>query len=285
MLGWNKPFRLEDVRYPVLGSAKLDGVRCLGGKGPLLSRTLKPIPNKSLQWFWFWYGEQWFDGELISGDPTHPEVYRKTVSAVMTEDIPAPEVRWYVFDHFFEPNLPFTERYNKLQNLGKGVILVPQTPLHDPGDVETFYNSLIGSGYEGICLRNPAGIYKYGRSTFREQYLLKLKEWLDDEGVVTGFEERMHNANLPTFDERGYTKRSSHQENKIPTGTLGSLVVNWRGRDLRIGTGFSDLEREQIWRRQDLFLRKIAKFKYTPVGMKDLPRQPKFVGWRDKEDM
>ena len=44
----------EDVtklRYPVIASPKLDGIRALVIDGQLVSRTLKPIPNRYVQSF------------------------------------------------------------------------------------------------------------------------------------------------------------------------------------------------------------------------------------------
>ena len=40
---------LDKLQYPIIASAKLDGIRCLIKDGVALSRTLKPIPNKSIQ--------------------------------------------------------------------------------------------------------------------------------------------------------------------------------------------------------------------------------------------
>ena len=66
--------KLSQVKYPVLGSCKLDGVRAVVREGMLLSRSLKPIPNKFLQkQFSMLEG---FDGELILGDPDDDDVFR-----------------------------------------------------------------------------------------------------------------------------------------------------------------------------------------------------------------
>jgi DNA ligase-1 len=45
-----------------------------------------------------------------------------------------------------------------------------------------------------------------------------------------------------------------------------------------------DAERSQIWRHQTDYLGRIAKIKYFAVGMKDAPRHPVFLGWRDPVD-
>ncbi len=76
---------ISALRFPVLASKKLDGVRCLVQDGVLVSRTLKPIPNKFVQAKFKGLPEG-TDGELIVGDPRDPEAYRRTVSVVMSDD-------------------------------------------------------------------------------------------------------------------------------------------------------------------------------------------------------
>jgi DNA ligase 1 len=100
----------------------------------------------------------------------------------------------------------------------------------------------------------------------------------------------MHNDNVATVDERGYTKRSSHQENKVGTDTLGALVVKgvngpFEGVEFNIGTGFDDRLRKEIWSKRDYYLRSIVKYKFFAVGVKDAPRHPVFLGFRNAMDV
>lgn len=71
---------LEKLRFPLLASAKLDGVRAIVRGGVVFSRSNKPIPNQFVQ-DKFKHLEH-YDGELIYGDPTAKDCYRRTVSAV-----------------------------------------------------------------------------------------------------------------------------------------------------------------------------------------------------------
>jgi DNA ligase-1 len=144
----------------------------------------------------------------------------------------------------------------------------------------------LSAGYEGLILRSISGGYKFGRSTVREGIMLKLKRFTDEEAVVVDFEEQMHNGNEATVDNLGRTKRSSHKANKVGKGTLGKLVCeSERYSDLfRIGTGFTDAQRQQIWDYRHTYKGKLVKFKHQPYGQKDAPRTPVFLGWRDKRD-
>ena len=101
-----KPFRpmladtatdISKLKFPLLVSPKLDGIRAIVIDGILMSRSLKPIPNRYVQNL-FSRLPNGTDGELILGNPTE-DPYRATVSAVMSED-GKPDVYFYVFDNY-----------------------------------------------------------------------------------------------------------------------------------------------------------------------------------------
>jgi len=75
---------LEKLRLPLLGSPKLDGIRAIVIDGVVVSRNLKPIPNRRIQAI---FGKNFLnglDGELIVGDPTAKDAFRQTSSGVMS---------------------------------------------------------------------------------------------------------------------------------------------------------------------------------------------------------
>lgn len=277
----------EKLRYPCFASAKLDGVRGIVRDGVVFSRSNKPIPNKHVQ-AKFKHLEH-FDGELIVGNPCSTTVYRDTVSIVMSHDKPADDVRFIAFDHV--KNL--TASYDARRSL-----LIKDAVKHKHEDVHTqceitthdelieYEAECLTMGYEGLILRDPATYYKQGRSTVNEGILLKVKQFCDAECVVVGFEERMRNDNEAVISELGRTKRSSHKAGKSGRGDLGALVVRSdSGIEFNIGTGFNDAERNAVWQNRDHYLGKFAKYKFFPVGVKEAPRHPVFIGWRDKVDM
>ena len=75
---------IEKLRFPLLASAKLDGVRAVVRDGVVYSRSNKPIPNKFVQDSF--KDLDCVDGELIVGEPNSSTVYRDTVSHVMSHD-------------------------------------------------------------------------------------------------------------------------------------------------------------------------------------------------------
>lgn len=270
---------LESLSYPLHGSPKLDGVRAIVMHGELLSRSLKLIPNRSVRER-FSKLPHGYDGELIAGDPTARDVYRRTVSTVMSEDGEAANVRFSVFDNYAVAGM-FVSRLAQVNPADR----LPHVSLASPEEVSKYEERMLADGYEGIMLRSPYGLYKFGRSTLNEQGLMKLKRFIDDEAIITGFAEKMHNANEAKTNELGRTARSSHQAGQVPMGTLGALIMRWHGKEFRIGTGFDDAQRKLIWLNRKAWVGKTIKFKYLPIGMKDLPRHPVYLGVRHAEDM
>ena len=277
------PFDEALLKFPVLASPKLDGVRAIVRDGVVLSRALKPIPNKWVQQR-FSHLEH-FDGELIVGASNHPDVLRTTTSGVMRVE-GEPDVSFHVFDHVENHARLYTVRYDLLEEDTEiNVFVVPQHELMNTFELNAFEHEVLAEGYEGVMLRHPDAPYKFGRSTAREGYLLKVKRFHDAEFEIVGFEEEMFNANEATTSELGRTKRSSHKANKIPKGRLGALVLKYGDTTFNCGTGFNDAERERIWAERDSYLGMLAKIKYFAHGIKDVPKLPSFLGIRDVRDM
>ena len=278
------PFDEVLLKFPVLASPKLDGVRAIVRDGVVLSRALKPIPNKNVQKR-FSHLEH-FDGELIVGASNHPDVLRTTTSGVMRVE-GDPDVSFHVFDYIAAVDTPFIQRYGELEKVIKpsDTYVVPQYELASSFELAAFENDALNQGYEGVMLRHPDAPYKFGRSTAREGFLLKVKRFHDAEFEIVGFEEEMFNANEATTSELGRTKRSSHKANKVPKGRLGALVLKYGDTTFNCGTGFNDAERERIWAERESYLGKLAKIKYFAHGIKDVPKLPSFLGIRDVRDM
>lgn len=272
---------LSKLKFPVLASPKLDGVRAIIRDGVVLSRSLKPIPNRHVQIMLGRPELEGLDGELILGDPTHPEAYRRTVSAIMSIE-GEPDVTFYVFDRL-DRDYPYTE-----VDLSSVLTLpVWSLLLHNMEELEEYEVAILDKGYEGVMLRDPQSPYKFGRSTVKEGYLLKLKRFADSEAEITGFEELMHNHNEATLNETGYTERSTKQDGLLPAGVLGALVVRdiHSGAEFKIGTGFTAAERQKFWNLRASLRGLLVKYQYFPTGSKEKPRFPSFQGFRNRIDL
>lgn len=282
------PADLEKLRFPLLASPKLDGVRAVVRDGVVYSRSNKPIPNPVVQKL---FGAcEGFDGELIAGDPYAGDVYRRTVSAVMSHVPKQDHIRFFAFDSIVQQFISYRSRRTRLEIAMEAgfdhVVLHEQCTIASLDDLLKYEEACLGVGYEGLILRDPNSYYKRGRSTTREQIMLKLKRFTDAEALVIGFQERLHNGNPATTNELGRTARSSHQENKFGRGDLGALLcVTPDDIEFAIGTGFDDAERGAIWDNQEHYLHRIVKYKFFALGGKEAPRHPVFLGWRHPFDM
>lgn len=280
---------IQMLKYPVLASPKLDGIRCLIVDGIAVSRNFKRIPNDYICDALNHMGLTGLDGELIVGDPKAPDCYRMTNSGVMSHD-GRPDWTFWVFDDFSDPTKPFEKRLEAAKarisglnrELKPRVRVVPHVLKKTPEKLHEYEAQHIIAGYEGIMVRSPDGEYKYGRATAREGTLLKIKRFTDGEARIVGFEERMHNANPPKKNALGLTERSSHKENLVPMGTLGALKVvdTQTGVDFDIGTGFTDAERAEIWINRSHWKGTLVKYKSLAVGVKERPRHPVYLGQR-----
>ena len=272
------------VKYPVLVSQKLDGIRCLIIDGVAVSRNLKPIRNEHVQAIIGMPKYEGLDGELIVGDPFAEDCYRVTNSGVMSKD-GEPDFIYYVFDRWDLPLSGFADRLAATQP-GDKIQRVHHQWAYCEADLLRIEEALLDKGAEGVMVRSLGGTYKYGRSTMKEGTLGKLKRFSEDEFLVVDFEERFHNANPATVNALGHTERSMHVENMIGRGDLGALVLETsEGKRFTAGSGFDDATRREIWGNKEKYVGRWAKVKHFPIGVKDLPRFPVFMGFRDENDM
>lgn len=283
MLGVNAPKDLSTLHYPMYLSPKLDGVRAIVKDGVVYSRSGKPIPNKAVQeMYGYLHG---LDGELICGNPTDKNVYNKTVSAVMTED-GSDDISFWVFD-CWNIDSDYKTRYQYIENNHRFIDLIEQWVVNSADDVVVFEKSYLDQGYEGVMLRNPNAVYKHGRSTVKEEGLLKVKRFIDSEATILDVHPLFRNNNEAKTDALGYTERSTCKDNLVATNLLGSIIVKdlYTDVEFSIGSGFDEQTRIDLWQQKDSLVGKIVKYKHFPVGEKDKPRFPVFIGFRPKEDM
>jgi DNA ligase-1 len=311
------PEYFKKLKYPLLVSPKLDGIRCVTRNVPILdvdsdfqvydtgrykdvclSRELKELPSlqvqDSLKSF------TGLDGELIIGNETDFGVYNRTQSHIMSVNKPHEDLRYRVFDCCDDDmaDMPFEDRLSYAGSLiqaykngntlpmGVTVSLVEHILCKNYDELIAEEEKQLTAGYEGVMMRDPLGRYKWNRGTFKEGLIYKLKRFQDDEGLIIGFEEGQRNTNEQTRDEKGYAERSSKKEGMVAAATLGKFIVAWNGKELTVAPGaFTHSERKAIWNDKESLLGLYLKFRYFSHGVKDLPRFPRALGFRDKIDM
>ena len=279
---------LKNIKYPVIASPKLDGVRGMVIGGVLHSRSLKIFPNQHVTGRFSLKKYNGLDGELILGSPTAKDVYRVT-NAACARQTGTPDVKFYAFDRW-DVKGGFSARLENdlIRVEDEHIIVLNQVLVDNEKELLKMESMMLGLGYEGLILRGPDQPYKYGRSTINEQGMLKLKRFTDGEFLLLEVVEEMHNGNEATTNELGRTQRSSHKANLVPTGRMGSL----RAKDINtggvfsIGTGFNDEDRDWFWKKRKKLANKfVGKYKHFEVGAKDLPRFPVYLGPRSDWDI
>ena len=283
---------VEFLKFPLLCSPKLDGIRCIGMNGVAMSRSLKPIPNKYVQkCFADFHGTNGLDGELIVGSPGASDAFNVTQSAIMTME-GKPDFTFHVFDSISPPNTKFIDR---LYTAHKAVEKIPmcEAVVHsfvaNDSELSRLEEQFLSDGFEGIMGRDPNGYYKYGRSTLKQQWLLKLKRFEDSEALILGVVEKLTNTNEKTKDALGHSVRSSKKAGMVAAGTMGALQVRdvKTGVEFEIGTGFTDEQRTWFWKHRKHVVenKELMKYRFQPIGVKDKPRFPSALGLRSRLDL
>lgn len=273
------PANLDIVKFPVLASPKLDGIRCVVHEGQAKSRMLKPIPNHYVRETLSSPRMHNLDGEIVTFTDGKLDDFNTTQSKVMSQDGEVEDFVFYAFDHFGSPALPFVERHLRVPYAtDRYQRKLPHELVQNLEDLHKLCEQHIQLGYEGTMIRSPNGLYKFGRSTAREQGLLKIKRFHDAEAVVVGLTELMRNGNEATTNALGRTERSSHKANMIPSGTMGTIVANWNGVEFEIGTGYTQQQRQEYW--HSLKPGTKITFKYQELSKYGVPRFPVFLGIR-----
>ena len=194
MLAHDYNKRGKDVKFPCYAQKKLDGVRCLAisGKG-LFSRTGKEFPHldhiraeiNSLS------KGTILDGELYSDTLTFQEI----VGLVKKETLKPQDkdkmgqIYLFVYDTVTDgTNAERNELLGKLFSSHKfdALKLLPTDVANNIEDIMRLHAEYVAKGYEGLILRNMAGLYKVGH---RSADLQKYKEFKDDEYKIVGFKE------------------------------------------------------------------------------------------------
>jgi len=272
---------LSKIRFPVYATPKIDGIRCIKINGRALTRTLKSIPNHHVRQSIELLCPDYLDGELTCGDN-----FQAVTSGIMTYS-GTPHFTYYVFGCGINDTVkPYREVISEIMTTELPDFCVPLYPMlcESLDDLLFFEERCLNQGAEGVMTRPPTGLYKYGRSTLNEQYLVAIKRFTDAEGKIVGFNELFSNGNEATRDNLGYVERSSFKDGLRPMNTLGSLeILGADGVQFKLGTGIGLTAklRKQIWLCQDRYLGKTVTYKEQLHGKKDKPRIPIFKGFRE----
>lgn len=301
------------VRFPLIAMPKVDGVRALSVNQQIVGRSLKRFDNPFLATRFDGVDFTGFDGELAFGAWNSPTLCRDTTGFVnrKTPKDGKPvegNVKWHIFDLLdtmcgvidmpYEKRLEHRDRRVELMGLPY-VKAVPYELVTDIEQMYAFEDRCLDVGFEGVILRDPLGLHKHGRATARTGAYMRIKRFIDVEGVVVELVEAMENQNEAKTNELGRTERSTHQENMVPKGMIGGFKmtlladVEYRGQKLfdkgmlvTVGPGtMTHDERKYFWEHPNEIIGQVGKIKLFPHGTKEKMRMPTWAGFRAAADM
>ena len=168
-----------------------------------------------------------------------------------------------VFSIFDIPSVivPFKQRLimiNDLHLIGHYIREVQHTILYDAEDLLRFYQSCRRAGYEGAVIK-PMD-YKYKGS--RSYDWMKMKEVLSVDLRVKKL-----------FEGTGKYE-----------GQMGGVVVEYNGREVKVGGGFSDYQRKSYWDEPMKIHACMIEVLYMEETDDGSLRHPRFVGFREDKE-
>lgn len=289
------------IKFPVLASPKMDGIRGLVMREGVMSNTLKSIPNGYIQKVLSDKLEALdMDGELIVGSYDDPQAFKTSRGPIMTDSSAPIDFRLVVFDKMdINPSYGYAQRtawamksvsdfQRNYPTLAQHVMYLEHKLLRNLSELLEMEADAVAKGFEGLMLRSPQGPYKFGRATLKEGYLIKVKRFVDMEAQIVGFEELMLNENAPQINDLGLQRRSSHKDGLRPAGTLGAFVLSHPAftKTFTCGSGLNDSNRQEYWNTKDQLKGRYVKFKYQKHGSTpEAPRTPIFLEIRHPNDM
>lgn len=281
--------KVKTQKFPYYLSEKLDGIRCIIFGGVAYSRSLKLIPNLSIQAYVQLHADvlNGFDGELIVGDKNAPDVFNQSTSGVMRIE-GEPNFTFWVFDRYDPTGCVYTSRIGKIPTkLPDRVKFLPQFYVEKQEEVDKYEAEFLAQGAEGVMLRDPHSVYKFGRSGTKNPELQKVKRFVDNEFEIIGWEPKYTNTNKAKTNELGRTARSTAKDGMVALDTMGSLILRTsKGDTFSCGSGMTDAIREDLWERRETLMGQLAKVKYFDVGTGyNVPRFPIYIGIRHKDDL
>ena len=294
----NEKVDLSTLKYYLLASTKLDGIRCILKEGEILSRSLKQIQCKQLRERleplrkFSEENNVIFDGEIYSPKLNFQEIAHFTMTKDLGDEELPDHLRFYCFDMLDKLNDPFEIRNDKMEGIiglyNQIAYPVEQRIVDSAKEVESYFEEVLSQGYEGLILRDPKSLYKHGRGTIREAIIFKVKPFLELDAQVTGVVQatRVDEMAEKTINELGRSVTSKKKDDRILIEKASAVTVDYKGQSLKVTLALTDEEKIEVWKNRDSYIGRWIEYKYLAVGMKEggLPRHPTSLRWRIDKD-
>lgn len=264
---------------------KLNGARATLYEGQLLARS--GMPYKGLEHItdalsWLRVAGFVADGELTlkdKGDLSDNEAFRVSTGILNSDNVNKTVICYTIFDMIpvkdfdaLKPQVTYRYRRDILNQFAEriadtdGAVKVLPVLYHgtDQSKIEELLEQMVREDKEGLMINTDV---PYRRT--RHKGILKVK--------------RFYTMDLPIIRCEEGTGRLS--------GTLGAFVLKYKESEVKVGSGFTDEQREQFWNNRDDMEGLLCEVKYKEIsqdkgtGLESL-QFPVFVGIRtDKTEV
>lgn len=264
---------------------KLNGARATLYEGQLLARS--GMPYKGLEHItdalsWLRVAGFVADGELTlkdKGSLSDNEAFRVATGVLNSDSVNKTVICYTIFDMIpvkdfdaLKPQVTYKYRRDILNQFAEriadtdGTVKVLPVLYHgtDQSKIEELLEQMVREDKEGLMINTDA---PYRRT--RHKGILKVK--------------RFYTMDLPIIRCEEGTGRLS--------GTLGAFVLKYKENEVKVGSGFTDEQREQFWNNRDDMEGLLCEVKYKEIsqdkgtGLESL-QFPVFVGIRtDKTEV
>jgi len=291
----NEKIELKSIPLPVIASYKMDGIRCLFYKGKMYTSSLKSFQNENVLARFEHLRKLSEDrGILIDGELMAKSMEFNDLSGMIrsfTGSVPD-DLFFYAFDMVINDDFeePFEERIKHLDRMEEHLYLkaLPQIVCRTYEEIEALYEQAIAFGNcDGLMLRNPAGRYKLGRATNKQNIIFKMKPYVTLDGKIIGIEQAtvVDPKAEKTINELGRSVTSKKIGDRILIEMACGFKVEYeKGIEIVGLKGFNHEQRKEIWLNPNKYIGRWIEFTGMEVGSKNLVRHPEFCRWRTDRD-
>ena len=238
---------------------KLNGVRATFYNGQLIARS--GVPFRGLDHIiqeiaWVHNAGFVLDGELTlkdKGELSDNEAFRMATGILNSDDVNKTSICFTIFDAISvrdfespEPKVQYANRRIVLNELADSLVdaeYVSVLPVlysgTDQSKIDEYLEQMVREDKEGL-MANLDVPYKRAR----HKGILKIK--------------RFYTMDLPILRCEEGTGRLE--------GTLGAFVLEYKGNEVKVGSGFTDEQREVYWRQRDRIAGTLCEVKYKEIS-------------------
>ena len=180
-------------------------------------------------------------------------------------------LQFYWYD-ILDISLPFRDRLKIMEDVSKNlnlgfdplrefkegelrIQLVPQVLVSGWNNMKNLHNEYVSEGWEGLVIRDPDKPYK---PSGRTNDMIKIKEYLDDTFLVTGYQLGLRGSEDMCF-----------------------ICQTKEGKEFKaMPLGDRETKEEYVQNFEALYKNHLGDCKYFELSDEGIPLQPKFVTWR-----